>query len=77
MLCRYHGCPASQTWVHRTYYDSPKLPAVLDIYESFVREVIQPQLNEPVIVYQKKPTFRYGQRSESKCAGFHCSTRGA
>ncbi len=43
---------------HRMYYQSPLLPAVLEMYDDLIKNYIAPMFKDDVIVYQKKPTFR-------------------
>lgn len=46
------------TWFHKTYYNSPHLPELLDIYERLVKEIVAPTIKGSRIIYQKKPSFR-------------------
>lgn len=44
---------------HRKYYDSDKLPALLELYRDFVKNVVAPVFtDEDEVVVQCKPTFR-------------------
>jgi len=47
------------TWFHKTYYNSPFLPELLELYRRFVTEEIAPQFKSESIVYQTRPTFRF------------------
>ncbi|MBX2863894.1 MAG: hypothetical protein KTR27_10080 [Leptolyngbyaceae cyanobacterium MAG.088] len=45
-------------YFHNKYYNSPKLPRLLNVYREFIKTVIAPQFVDNQLVVQAKPTFR-------------------
>ena len=45
-------------YFHHKYYNSPKLPKLLEVYRDFIKTAIAPQFEDSQLVAQAKPTFR-------------------
>ena len=67
-----HGSDQAQG-LHRTFYnamDADANQAFVNLYRSFIKEVIEPLHNHPII-FQRFPTFRVHQPSNIAVFGWH------
>jgi hypothetical protein len=72
----------TKTWFHKHYYSSPIYGELLNVYDSFVRDIILPRYTDSAYAVQVDPSFRIGipnntalgirDNERTERIGFHC-----